>query len=93
VAADDSARSQQDHVFSYASNFILVLRPVSGDEARDAEASDDGKRRSKKHKKHHKKEKKEKDRSSRREHEASPVAPPQLYSQDRRHAALYKRTL
>lgn len=52
-----------------------------GEEVQEAEATDDGKRRSKKHKKHHKKEKRE--RSSRREPGPAPAAPPQ----DRRHVA------
>jgi len=51
------------------------------EEVQEAEATDDGKRRSKKHKKHHKKEKRE--RSSRREPEPAPAAPPQ----DRRYVA------
>ncbi|DBA80807.1 TPA: U2 small nuclear RNA auxiliary factor 2, variant 2 [Trebouxia sp. C0004] len=49
-----------------------------GEEVQEAEAADDGKRRSKKHKKHHKKEKRE--RSSRREPESAPAVP----LQDRR---------
>ena len=65
-----------------ASSIIMLSVAVgAGDEVREAEASEDGKRRSKKHKKHHKKEKR--DRSSRREPDLAPAAPPQ-HPQDRR---------
>ena len=83
---DASTRStkQTSHACPCGSTlFCLQLLCVAavGEEVQEAEATDDGKRRSKKHKKHHKKEKRE--RSSRREADPAPAAPPQ----DRRYVA------